>query len=311
MFAQLAKVKKILTGKAKQFPRLRPYLANPADTDTPMLTSQSDEVHTPKETVKSQLQSRIFSVEKDGNRPDENEDAYPDNLEDMQGSIRIAIADGATESAFAKLWANLLVKGAVAKEWSAETLDSDVAEVYKAWAKELQKMDLPWHAEVKVQQGDYATLLCLYIHQPTETANNVGRWSALSIGDCCLFHYRGDKLLESFPIIHSHEFGNRPLLINSILEKNVNVWEKRQGKSGEWEDGDEFIIFTDALAAWYLHEVEGEREPLQRIHDLADIERFRQFVIEQRTNGSLRNDDTTMLWLRVYIDSNNHENIPD
>jgi hypothetical protein len=48
-----------------------------------------------------------FSLHKDGNRPDEYEDAFAGNPK----VGRFAVADGASESSFAALWAKLLVDG--------------------------------------------------------------------------------------------------------------------------------------------------------------------------------------------------------
>jgi hypothetical protein len=61
---------------------------------------------------------RAFALHKDGNRPDEYEDAYAGNPR----VGRFAVADGASESSFAALWAKLLVDGFVATREGAATL---------------------------------------------------------------------------------------------------------------------------------------------------------------------------------------------
>ena len=51
---------------------------------------------------------KVFSCPKSGNSLEEYEDAWAHRQTRTPVGIRVAVADGATESSFAKLWAVLL-----------------------------------------------------------------------------------------------------------------------------------------------------------------------------------------------------------
>lgn len=55
---------------------------------------------------------QVFGLPKAGNRADEYEDAYsPKRQGELEGeSFRFAVADGATEGSFSRLWAGMLVR---------------------------------------------------------------------------------------------------------------------------------------------------------------------------------------------------------
>ena len=58
------------------------------------------------------VSTRTFHVHKRGGTEAEYEDAFfPDEFTDELGAFRCAVADGASESAFANIWAQLLVRG--------------------------------------------------------------------------------------------------------------------------------------------------------------------------------------------------------
>ena len=56
---------------------------------------------------------KVFSCPKLGNSHEEYEDAWAHRHTRTPGGIRVAVADGATESSFAKLWAALLAQSYV------------------------------------------------------------------------------------------------------------------------------------------------------------------------------------------------------
>ena len=58
------------------------------------------------------VSTQAFHVHKRGGTESESEDAFfPDEFADELGTFRCAVADGASESAFANIWAQLLVRG--------------------------------------------------------------------------------------------------------------------------------------------------------------------------------------------------------
>ncbi|HEX5272936.1 MAG TPA: protein phosphatase 2C domain-containing protein, partial [Gemmataceae bacterium] len=221
---------------------------------------------------------RALFLPRRGSSADEYEDAWA--AEPAAG--RFAVADGASESSFAGLWARLLVEGFVrpAPGWLAAARQS--------WAASVDGRALPWYAEAKRDDGAYATLVGLVVAD--------GRWHALAVGDACLFQVRGDCLLASFPLGRSADFGNRPRLIGSrpFAEAETHA----EGR-GEWEAGDRFLLMTDALAQWFLRRHEAGERPWQELGALSEGERFAEWVDERRRGDGLRNDDVTVVMVDV------------
>ena len=69
-------------------------------------------------------------------------------------------------------------------------------------------MELPWYAEIKREQGAFATLLGLGVRAPT--GQRRGGWRAVAVGDSCLMHIREGRCLLSFPVQKSADFNNEP-----------------------------------------------------------------------------------------------------
>jgi hypothetical protein len=55
---------------------------------------------------------------------------------------------------------------------------------------------------------------------------------------------------------------------------------------------------TDALAQWFLQQVEADRRPWQALDGLATESEFAQWAEERRDRQELRNDDITLLTIR-------------
>src|SRR4051794_1946930 len=115
---------------------------------------------------------------KDGNAQEEYEDAaYPLSFSgtDREQEFRCAVADGATETSFSGLWANLLVRGYVDEE--------PLEESRKKWQEAIPTANQPWYVEEKAQAGAYSALVGLSVQ-----AN--GTWSSAAVGDSCLIQIR-------------------------------------------------------------------------------------------------------------------------
>ncbi|MBU6434960.1 MAG: DUF538 domain-containing protein, partial [Nitrospirae bacterium] len=163
-----------------------------------------------------EVYAQPFWTPKAGNSEVEYEDAFypPHIIEAKTNSFRFAIADGATETSFAKLWAQLLVKAVGKGRLDPVCPDRTLTKLRSCWQRVVSRKSLPWYAEEKVRLGAFSSILGLSLSEDL-----TGRyWNACAIGDCCLFHVRGNNLLRSFPLSHSSEFNNRPRLISSIPE---------------------------------------------------------------------------------------------
>ena len=101
------------------------------------------------------VSTRAFHVPKRGGTEEEYEDAYfPDDFTDKVKAFRCAVADGASESAFADIWAQLLVQGFVKKKLR-------IAELQQYWQKAVGGKKLPWFLEKKAKRGAFAAFVGL------------------------------------------------------------------------------------------------------------------------------------------------------
>jgi hypothetical protein len=153
-------------------------------------------------------------------------------------------------------------------------------------------MELPWYAEIKREQGAFATLLGLGVRAPT--GKRRGGWRAVAVGDSCLMHIREGRCLLSFPVQKSADFNNEPRLISS---RDGDARPERG--LGSWKAGDRLLLMTDALAQWFLqtHEAGGDPwEPVALALAADDPQAaFADWIAELREREELRNDDVTLL----------------
>lgn len=255
------------------------------------------------------ISAHIFyaSIPKLGNAENENEDAVELTRYPKDGSklteLRCAIADGATQASFSKLWAHLLVRNAIQSGYVPserryrELLDKSCAE----WAADIGEKELPWYAVEKAKRGAFSSFLWISI--TTRPTKEGGTLRAISVGDSELFIIRDEKLSRAFPIIRSDEFGSSPVLISSKPEKNIDLpyskWETK------WEPGDEIILATDAIAHYFLSQFEMDNNPLESnrsllLNDCHQELQFRGWIDGLRKERKIKNDDTTMAWIHLY-----------
>jgi hypothetical protein len=222
---------------------------------------------------------QTFRLPKRGHSPDEYEDAAAGDP--ARGLF--AVADGASESSFAALWARLLAEDFV--RTGPDDLDGWLADAGRRWREAVGNAPLPWYAEAKREQGAFAAFLGLRVEP--------GRWRAVAVGDACLFQARGDSLLRSFPLASPDDFGNHPPLLTSAAGAS-RPWHRGKGK---WRPGDVLLLMTDALACWFLGRCAAGGGPWEELHRLdgPDAEgEFADWVEGLRDRDGLRNDDVTL-----------------
>jgi len=226
-----------------------------------------------------------FQLPKAGHRSEECEDAFA--LDPERG--RFALSDGASESFAAGDWARRLSAGFVAEAgpWSRW-----LQQARADWAAQFHLRELSWYAETKLQEGAWATLLGVTFGGDEES----GTWTAMAVGDSCLFHVREDGLLRAFPMRRAGDFNNQPALIGSIrASRRVH----RLRLKGTYQRGDRFFLMTDALAAWFLQQYENKERPWTRLASLASPSDFEEFIAALRTGNAIRNDDVTLLCIGI------------
>ena len=246
-----------------------------------------------------------FGTPKAGNSPEEYEDASavsPGQLDGDGGTALIAIADGASEAAFSREWAQILTDAFLSRPLDLPNLDDSALTDWlkpcgEEWREGVPWDRIPWHGEAKTRAGALAALLGMTV---ALTPNSSGGfpWRAAAVGDCCLFVVRDDALEVAFPLDESGQFNNTPALICSNPDNNAGLWELVCQLSGEFRPGDVVILASDALAAWLLQEHESGGKPWETLQSLEPAE-WDDWVQERRDERAMRNDDTTLIVIEV------------
>jgi hypothetical protein len=242
-----------------------------------------------------------FWVPKRGNSIDEYEDAYAiDTVETESNIVRIAVADGASEGFFSKIWADILVKNFHRKKITTMSAFLEHCnEDWKIWKSQYlegrQASDRPiqWFEEDGIRRGAYSTFLGLNIKRDDS------QWQAIAIGDTCLFHIRNGALIQSFPLCDSISFNNSPILLSSENPLTNEIMDAIVLETGSYREGDCFFLMTDALSAWVLQEFENGNDPIDEILGINTQDEFAAFIDTLRTENHLHNDDVTLvtMWM--------------
>jgi protein phosphatase 2C-like protein len=240
------------------------------------------------------LRWQSFHLHKRDHKAEDYEDAFAAAAK--RG--RFAVADGASESSFAGLWARLLTKGFVDAAAEQELPDW-LKPMRQSWAGEVDDIALPWYGEEKRDQGAFATFLGLAIEKSATKPG--GRWKAWAVGDSCLFQVREKELLGAFPVERAAAFGNQPALLCS--RAGTRKEPAVQQAKGIWEPGDQLFLMTDALAQWFLQRHEAQKEPWQslvfRLADAKPDAALTGYIDGLRDRSEMRNDDVTLLAIRL------------
>jgi len=257
------------------------------------------------------------SLSKSGHAPGENEDAYAVQVDDWP--LRLVVADGATESVYAGLWAelcaeglaslNLVAAGSNPVEPNPVESEADRADVgdsnsaadagwrhewrdlLTAWQSRWQEVvdrraaEAPWYVAEKQRQGAFATVLALSVHRN-------GTYHTVSIGDCLLAVETEGGDRRTWPTDQPEAFTNRPALLPSRPDASVPPIKHF---SGTWAPGDRFAVATDAVAEWLLR----TSPDVVFTGSLPDTETLRRQLHEARNAGDLRNDDLTLAILHM------------
>ncbi len=207
--------------------------------------------------------------------------------------IRVAISDGATESSWSGMWAQILTDAFVAGSLPADSADSFLAalpELSQLWRKETEPLlDLANARAVrKRDQGAWATFLGIEAN-PIE-----GTWRAITVGDSCLLRNSGDskaKLL-SWPVEKASDFDTTPPLV-STQEGSTPTPLLQEGRL---ETGTHLWGATDALAK-FLIQWPGVLLDRERFSEVADG--LFEMLVPLQGGGVLKMDDLTLISLEV------------
>ena len=211
------------------------------------------------------------------------EDAFAVRRDDS-GEFWAAVADGASDGIFAERWAALLTEQWVS---AGEIALPPLEPLRKQWRERALREPLPWHIAARAAQGAGAAFLGVAISQD-------GTWKALAAGDSVLIQLRGESVIAAFPIERFEDFPDFPLLLHTDPARSATT---PQTASGKWEIGDELLLMTDALAAWFLREAAQSKNPQIWFVSIASVGTFGERLRQLKTSGRLRDDDATLVHL--------------
>ncbi|MHC1743964.1 MAG: hypothetical protein AB9873_13155 [Syntrophobacteraceae bacterium] len=252
-----------------------------------------------------------FWLPKGGNSLDEYEDAFHLGAkgEVFGDNLPFAVADGASEGMLSREWAKILVQTFCRNKDFRENAMSFLERAYRSWnawiksyfkRRERQNKPIQWFEEDGFRNGAFSTLLGLRLIRPGD--ERTGRWEAIAVGDSCLFHVRSDSLIASFPLKNSIDFNNSPFLIPTNRSKGRNLANAFKGVTGDFSVDDQFYLMTDAIACWFLTEIESNRHPWRILRDF-DTEdsqvTFQEWVSSLRAAKKMRNDDVTLVRVEI------------
>jgi hypothetical protein len=255
------------------------------------------------------LSMQAFWLPKAGNTTEEYEDAFDYAITER----RFAVADGATDSAFAGRWARSLVQRFTASPpplspQSRCELPKWLESPQRVWREGIDWEHLPWYGMEKAREGAFSSLVGIVFVSSefprqssyTKTFSTEGlRWYALAVGDSCLFHVREDTLLVAFPLHRTEHFSNCPLLLSSNPAHNWRIWEEVRFGEGEGRPYDLFLLATDALAHWFLAQYEAGAKPWTTLCNLKTENHFTSYITHLRQERVIRNDDVTLLTVHL------------
>ena len=119
-------------------------------------------------------------------------------------------------------------------------------------------------------------------------------WKCHAIGDSYLFVLNKDlQISEKVTSMEGAEFGNSP---EYFASKQGYDYGKIVQKSGNFENISYFLLMTDALSDWFLSATDEKRKKLLEIKT---HEEFVKFVEDERQARALKDDDTTLLILKI------------
>lgn len=251
-----------------------------------------------------------FSVPKAGSTAAEYEDASHigpggDGNPEVKGPwLAAAVADGASEALLAGHWARHLTTSftsAPADQHLAVTILAaadgwDEVEAGYRRARADAGEPIEWYEEDGLRRGAYATIVGAHLLDgPTDRQ---GPLLMSALGDACLFQIRDDELFLAFPIDDPDRFDTRPSLAPSRPPDPAKIGDHVASRETVWRQGDQLLLASDALAQWFLAQYRAGGKPWHTLTDLgtdAETRPFAWLVERWRENGSLKNDDTTLL----------------
>lgn len=248
-----------------------------------------------------------FWLPKLGSSASEYEDAFAlSGTGTIRSSeMRFAVADGASESYLAGRWANVLCEnfakhGALDHRTLVTSAILEWQQIVLEYVAQREESGNPiqWYEEPGIARGAFATLCGIEFRG---AMFGDGKWEATSLGDSCIMQVRKDTVITAFPIESSEAFGYTPELFPTKPPSIDKVLEYMKSDSGTFKTGDTFFLMTDAMANWFLRQVERGRKPWDELKALnpKKMELFGDWINNLRENKKIHNDDVTLVIVEI------------
>ncbi|WP_254568716.1 protein phosphatase 2C domain-containing protein [Oscillatoria sp. HE19RPO] len=280
------------------------------DSSTQGTEEQRDEQSSPSDRVKGEIKDgvelralddypveiRRFQIPKQGLTEAECEDKSA--LSSSEGRLRVAVADGATESLFSDIWAELIVNSYIEKGAELFNIGS-LQSLTQAFLHTASKLILQmpetrhWFMYEKLERGSHATFVAAEFYNP-ETME------VLAVGDSCIF-WRNEENgnVEMLPELSAEDFGVFPASICSLQKTWQNLESKIVKQEVNLQNGFQVILCTDALACWLVKELKKDLFIWEKLFKLSDSISFTNFIESLRSQKEIRNDDVTLVLIHA------------
>lgn len=237
------------------------------------------------------LRARAFWLPKAGNPVEDWEDACAFS----EARSLLSLSDGASSSFRAHEWASTLVQGFLACPPAAPNLPA-----LEAWvgerAVEFEALPSPyggaWYVDEAASRGAFATFLGFAMDADSGGAET--DWTAMAVGDSCLFQVRAGRCIHAFPLNDPDAFTSTPELLSSKELDRAYGARAAVISQGRCEAGDVFLLATDALAQWALRNALGGGDVWSILAGLRH-ETFLALLATLRGANAIENDDVTLV----------------
>lgn len=226
--------------------------------------------------------------------------------------FRFVVTDGATETYAARQWVDLLIGSFMTPRRIGQANGHGTAcwpdisrGSLSAWFLAMQEQ---WWAaapaasdtieQVKLEQGTLATFVG---GQLVGLDTKSPGWQAAALGDSVLFHVSNGRLVAHLPPLRSADFDTTPEGVSTRPERLDRMSEGLLVRGGSLAPGDTIFVATDAFAQWMITRLEAGDEALwPRLSQLDHPVVFDRLVAAERRAGTMRDDDVTLMRIRLF-----------
>jgi len=218
-----------------------------------------------------------------------------------------AIADGASQSFYPNIWAELLVnKFCQNPEINQQNWQTWLVPIQNKWLLEVEQRVTKAETE---KRPVWVTNKNRLNFREAGTSTFIGlqflddQVKVSIVGDSCLFILKGNELKQTYLLKSSKDFNDRPAYFASYPKNNqcVPSFFDIPLDSKKSQDCFHFILATDALSEYIFNCREQEKNIFNTLLKISSQEQFENFVAEVRNADHIRmkNDDVTLITLSL------------